>query len=274
MMPIARAVVLAAALCQSAAAFAGPATRGPALARLQTSSKLPSVAVEVRMADEPVKEVPFEVRGFSYSTVTLGAAVAITLYSFVQFFLNDGEASSSLGFVYGFPGLLLGAALKYAEVDPVPVESAPGAEALRESRANVNLQKIYSDVTRYRYADAHLEDALKVLGLQPRGEGPPELLRLVESVVDGEYAMELVFASKATPYNNWLRNAHRYANFFGPNVRATVRKVSAERREVALGLITVPDGGDLTPMEIQEDGSAKVIKLDGSIEGKEEAVEA
>jgi len=225
--------------------------------------------------DAEVKEVPFEVRGFSYSTVVLGAAVAITLYSFIQFFVNDGEASSSLGFVYGFPGLLLGAALKYAEVEPVPVEATPGAEDARERLGNVNLKKIYSDVTRFRYADYHLEDALEALALRPRGEGPPELLKLVEKVTpEGQYSMELVFSSKATPYKSWMRNAHRYANFFGPNVRATVEKVSAEDRIVSLGLITVPDGGSLQPMEVQSDGSTLPINLDGSVEGKEEAISA
>jgi hypothetical protein len=173
----------------------------------------------------PAQAVPFEVRGFSYATVVIGAAMAINIYSFSQFFLNDGEASSSLGFVYGFPGLLLGAALKYAEVAPVPTTSAPGAEDARERLASENVKKIFSDITRFRYADAHLEDALKWLGLQPRGYGPPELIELVESVLpDGSYAMELVFASKQTPYNSWMSNAHRYANFFGPDMRGVVKQ--------------------------------------------------
>lgn len=208
-------------------------------------------------------------RGFSYSTVTLLAATAITLYSFVQFFLNDGEASSSLGFVYGFPGLLLGAALKYAEVPPVPVEGDSRAAAARQEIANANLQKIHSDITRHRYADAHLEDALKALGLQPRGEGPPELLKCVESVTpDGQYSMELFFKSGATPYTSWLRSANRYASFFGPDVRGAVRKVSSEERIVSISLITTPVDGDKTPVEIQEDGSTLPIAIDGSVTGK------
>lgn len=217
------------------------------------------------------QEVPFEVRGFSYSTVVLGAATAITLYSFFQFFLNDGEASSSLGFVYGFPGLLLGSALKYAEVPPVPVETTPAAEAARESTANVNLKKIHSDVTRYRYADAHLEDSMKWLGLQPRGEGPPELIAVKEEVTpDNAYAMELVFKSNATPYNSWMRNAHRYANYFGPNVRAVVTKLSSEKKEVSLKLVMCKPGEPTLPMEQQPDGSMLPISLDGTVEGRAE----
>jgi len=229
--------------------------------------------VHMQDAQEEVKQVPFEVRGFSYSTVTLGAAAAITLYSFVQFFLNDGEASSSLGFVYGFPGLLLGAALKYAEVDPVPVEGDEAAAAAREEVANANLKKIHSDITRYRYADAHLEDALKVLGLQPRGEGPPELLKMAErKTADGQYVMELFFKSPSTPYTSWLRSANRYAGFFGPNVRGAVRKVSPEERIVSIILTTIKPGDDATPVEVQEDGSELPIGIDGTVKGK--AVEA
>lgn len=231
---------------------------------------LPARPLTLRPARAPAtaaQTVPFEVRGFSYATVTLGAATVLTLYSFFQFFLNDGEASSSLGFVYGFPGLLLGCALKYAEVPPAPIETGPGAEEARTSVANVNLQKIFADVTRFRYADEHMGDALKILGLQPRGEGPPELLKVTERVTnDGQYSMEMQFKCAGTPYTSWLKSAHRYANFFGPNVRATVKKVSAEQRIVALTLISVPPGGDETPREVQEDGTEVPIALDGSVE--------
>lgn len=219
----------------------------------------------------PAQAVPFEVRGFSYSSVVLGAATAITLYSFFQFFLNDGEASSSLGFVYGFPGLLLGSALKYAEVPPVPVNTSPAAEAAREALANANVKKIHSDVTRFRYADMHLEDALTALGLRPRGMGPPELICVNEEVLpDGAYSMELVFGSNATPYNSWMRNAHRYANFFGPDVRAVVTKLSPEKREVSLSLVTTKPGEPILPMEKQPDGSFLPISLDGTVEGRPE----
>lgn len=270
-------IALATALSLLFHTAAGFAPGVPSARQLRSSAVAPSSlrrggAALARMqgdAAAEAKTVPFEVRGFSYSTVVLGAALAITLYSFFQFFLNDGEASSSLGFVYGIPGMLLGSALKYAEVPPVPVEGGPTADAARESLANVNLKKIHSDVTRFRYADAHLEDALKALGLQPRGEGPPELLKVSESVLaDASYSMELTFASKATPYNSWMRNAHRYANFFGPNVRAVMTKVDADKRIVSLALVTVKPGESLQPMEKQPDGSFLPISLDGTVEGR------
>lgn len=269
-------LAVAATLCHAAAGFAPgvPSARTLRSGSIAQSSLRRSGTALVRMQSDAAAEaktVPFEVRGFSYSTVVLGAAFTITFYSFFQFFLNDGEASSSLGFVYGIPGMLLGSALKYAEVPPVPVETSPTADAARESLANVNLKKIHSDVTRFRYADAHLEDALKALGLQPRGEGPPELLKVSESVLaDASYSMELTFASKATPYNSWMRNAHRYANFFGPNVRAIMTKVDADKRIVSLSLVTVKPGESLQPMEKQPDGSFLPISLDGTVEGRAE----
>lgn len=250
-----------------AASARAPHRRGRSIARARRRRARAIVPAPARACSARcAQDVPFEVRGFSYSTVVLGAATAITFYSFFQFFLNDGEASSSLGFVYGFPGLLLGAALKYAEVPPVPVEGTAATEAARQALANANLKKIHSDVTRFRYADAHLEDALTALGLRPRGEGPPELLKVVESVMpDGAYSMELVFGSNATPYNAWTRNAHRYANFFGPNVRAVVTKLSAERREVSLALVTTKPGESTLPVEKQPDGTTLPIELDGTV---------
>jgi hypothetical protein len=271
-------LAVAATLCQAAAGFA-PGVRSARTLRTgavaQSSLRRSGTALVSMQSDAAAEAegsaVPFEVRGFSYSSVVLGAAFTITFYSFFQFFINDGEASSSLGFVYGIPGMLLGSALKYAEVPPVPVESSPAADAARESLANANLKKIYSDVTRFRYADLHLEDALKALGLQPRGDGPPELLKVNESVLaDASYSMELTFASKATPYNSWMRNAHRYANFFGPNVRAIMTKVDADKRIVSLSLVTVKPGESLQPMEKQPDGSFLPISLDGTVEGRAE----
>ncbi|KAG8461623.1 hypothetical protein KFE25_001227 [Diacronema lutheri] len=259
------ALIAPSALAFAPAHVAARALRAPASSPSFRKAGSALVQMQSTPAQE-VKDVPFEVRGFSYSTVVLGAATAITFYSFFQFFLNDGEASSSLGFVYGFPGLLLGAALKYAEVPPVPVEGTAATEAARQALANANLKKIHSDVTRFRYADAHLEDALTALGLRPRGEGPPELLKVVESVMpDGAYSMELVFGSNATPYNAWTRNAHRYANFFGPNVRAVVTKLSAERREVSLALVTTKPGESTLPVEKQPDGTTLPIELDGTV---------
>lgn len=45
----------------------------------------------------------------------------------MQYLLTSGsEGLSGVGFVYGIPILLIGLALKYAQLDPVPVEVSQG----------------------------------------------------------------------------------------------------------------------------------------------------
>lgn len=73
-------------------------------------------------------EPPFEIRGFSLGNVVIAAGLLITVLSFVEYLSDSGSEGlnvSGLGFVYGIPVFLAGAALKYAEIDPVPVFSTP-----------------------------------------------------------------------------------------------------------------------------------------------------
>ena len=95
-------------------------------------------------------EVPFEVR-FSLGNLITGSGLALLLYSVIAFLLNNGESSlvQTLGFVYGIPASLGGAALKYAELPPVPVETTPEATAAREQLATKVQKKIFSDATRF-----------------------------------------------------------------------------------------------------------------------------
>lgn len=98
-------------------------------------------------------EPPFEIRGFSLGNLVVLTGVLITVLSFAEYL---GESSgdslnvSGLGFVYGIPVFLAGAALKYAEIEPVPCFTAPGAEAAFESKATETIKKIKQDVTRHR----------------------------------------------------------------------------------------------------------------------------
>lgn len=154
------------------------------------------------------EKVPFEIRGFSLATLFLGASGALTVSSFIGFFLLDGASETSLGFVYGLPGLLLGLALKYAELEPVPFDTTPGMESEREAKATDTMKEIIKDVTRHRYGDeAHLEEALRALKLIPRGEGPPEMIGMSEALNEkGEYCLGLKFSSNKTPYKSWLES--------------------------------------------------------------------
>ncbi|CAN8072763.1 unnamed protein product [Agarophyton chilense] len=190
------------------------------------------------------REPPFEIRGFSLANVFLGAGALVTVSSFWSYIGSYGTASAtSLGFVYGVPILLVGCALKYAELQPVPVTGSTEARAARQTRATTVQKKIYQDITRHRYGDeAHLAPALSSLGLVPRGEPCPVLKSAEERVDDdGHYCIRLIFYSVATPYKDWAARVDKFERFFGPNVRASVSKQDAQQRLVALSLCSVAD---------------------------------
>lgn len=191
-------------------------------------------------------EPPFEIRGFSLGNLVIGAGVFITFASFVDYLSDSSEtlSVSGLGFVYGIPIFLAGAALKYAEIDPVPVFSTPEGEAIFNSKATETIQKIKQDVTRHRYGDeAHLDTTVKKLGLVVPGKDYPQLQELrQEQTEDGELAFTMVWQSIDTPYKMWAdpRRVQKYETFFGPNVNAEVVKIDAEQRLVGVKLTTGP----------------------------------
>jgi hypothetical protein len=189
-------------------------------------------------------EPPFEIRGFSLGNGVVIAGILVTVLSFAEYLSDSGSEGlniSGLGFVYGIPIFLAGAALKYAEIDPVPVWSAVGGESAFESKATETMQKIKQDVTRHRYGDeAHLDTTVKKLGLVVPGKAYPQLRELREEEVDGELAFTMVWQSLDTPYKMWAdeRRVKKYANFFGPGVTAEVVKIDAEQRLVGIRLTT------------------------------------
>merc|ERR1712087_430095 len=189
-------------------------------------------------------EPPFEIRGFSLGNFVILSGIAITVLSFAEYLSDsgsDGLNVSGLGFVYGIPVALAGAALKYAEIEPVPCISTPAAERISESKATEIIAKIKQDVTRHRYGDeAHLDTTVKKLGLVVPGKGYPQLQELREEVVDGELAFTMVWQSLDTPYKMWAdeRRVKKYETFFGPGVTADVVKVDAEQRLVGICLTT------------------------------------
>jgi hypothetical protein len=192
-------------------------------------------------------EPPFEIRGFSLGNLVIVAGLLITVLSFVEY-LASGEGSDSLnisglGFVYGLPIFLAGAALKYAEIEPVPVRSSSEAAAVFEQKATETIRKIKQDVTRHRYGDeAHLDTTVKKLGLVVPGKSYPQLQELREDVdpSTGELVFTMVWQSLDTPYKMWAdeRRVQKYETFFGPNVKADVVKIDAEQRLVGIQLTT------------------------------------
>lgn len=197
-------------------------------------------------------EPPFEIRGFSLGNFVILSGIIVTILSFAEYLSDstgDGLNVSGLGFVYGVPITLAGAALKYAEIDPVPCISTPAGERAFESKATETISKIKQDVTRHRYGDeAHLDTTVKKLGLVVPGKDYPQLMELREEESEnGELAFTMVWQSVDTPYKMWAdeRRIKKYETFFGPNVSADVIKVDAEQRLVGIRLTTTSDAASV-----------------------------
>lgn len=190
-------------------------------------------------------EPPFEIRGFSLGNVIILTGILITIASFAEYLGDTSESLSvsGLGFVYGIPVFLAGAALKYAEIEPVPCFSTRAGEAIFEKKATETIKKIKQDVTRHRYGDeAHLDTTVKKLGLVVPGKAYPQLQELREEEIDGELAFTMVWQSLDTPYKMWAdeRRVKKYDTFFGPGIHADVVKIDAEQRLVGIRLTTGP----------------------------------
>jgi len=202
-------------------------------------------------------EPPFEIRGFSLGNFVCGFGAFVTVASFAEYLgpsAGDGLNVSGLGFVYGIPLLVAGAALKYAEIEPVPCRSTAAANRIFESKATETIKKIKQDVTRHRYGDeAHLDTTVKKLGLVVPGKGYPQLKELREDQSkDGELTFTMVWQSLDTPFKMWVdeRRVKKYESFFGPGVVAEVVKIDAEQRIVGICLTT---GGPKTSVKRVEE---------------------
>jgi Protein of unknown function (DUF2854) len=190
-------------------------------------------------------EPPFEIRGFSLGNLIIAAGVLITVLSFTEYLSEsggDGLNVSGLGFVYGIPVFLAGAALKYAEISPVPCYSTPEADKVFESKATETILKIKQDVTRHRYGDeAHLDTTVKKLGLVVPGKSYPQLKELRQEVMEnGELGFTMVWQSLDTPYKMWAdeRRVQKYETFFGPGVSAEILKLDGDQRIVGIRITT------------------------------------
>ncbi|KAJ7533063.1 hypothetical protein O6H91_13G031300 [Diphasiastrum complanatum] len=147
---------------------------------------------------------------------------------------------------YGFPLAIIGMALKYAELKPVPCITYADAFSLRKSQATAILDQVRNDVTRYRYGDEqHLEEALKRIfrygqagGIQQRNA--PTLQSIREEVNQhGKYALVLVFEAKALKLKDFEERQAKFTSFFGPGVTAEI----AAREENIYEVWLVADGG-------------------------------
>ena len=147
---------------------------------------------------------------------------------------------SSLLLIYGFPISLLGFALSYAQLRPVPCFSQPAALKLREAQATDIQNQLRDDVTRFRYGDEqHLDEALsRIFRFGAQGGLPrrfcPVLAAVREEVRDGRYTLVLDFDTKeGMEEAEWTSRADKITSFFGPGITAEV-KARAGGQEVAL----------------------------------------
>ncbi|PKI75611.1 hypothetical protein CRG98_004012 [Punica granatum] len=114
---------------------------------------------------------------------------------------------------YGFPLAIIGMALKYAELKPVPCLTYSDAQALKETCATPILKQVKNDVTRYRYGDEqHLDEALK------------RIFQYGRVTEEGKYCLVLA----------------KFASFFGPGIAAEIGKGEDNLYEVKLISNTTP----------------------------------
>ncbi len=148
-------------------------------------------------------------------------------------YVSGNSTLNLVGFFYGIPLLLGGAALKSSEVKPLPELFPPTAEvlALRNAQATPTQKQIREDVTRYRYGIAdHLDAALAKLGLSPTDAERPRPVGIYEEVTRVEggaaaYTLVLRFESPKLPLETWQARQAKIEAFFGPQVKAQLSPV-------------------------------------------------
>jgi hypothetical protein len=194
---------------------------------------------------EIVPDSEFNIAKVSFGTIGVFVGVGLLGFGFGSYFqLTPGGDFSALLLTYGFPLFLIGCALKYAELKPVPLISYADAYALRATKATPILEQVRNDVTRYRYGDEqHLDEALKRIFRYGQGGGisrrdAPVLTAVREEVVNGSYTLTLIFSSKLSK-EQWQEKQAKFTSFFGPGITADIVEGGNDIFEVKL----IADGG-------------------------------
>ncbi|XP_010528457.1 PREDICTED: uncharacterized protein LOC104805550 [Tarenaya hassleriana] len=198
-----------------------------------STSSSPSVAAGDKTL---IPDDEFSIAKVSFGVIGLGLGVSLLSYGFGAYFnILPGSEWSALMLTYGFPLAIIGMALKYAELKPVPCLSYSDAVKLRERYATSILKQVRSDVTRYRYGDEqHLDEALKRIFQYGLGGGIPRrnapILQMIKEEVtpDGKYCLVLIFEAKALKLSDFEQRQAKFASFFGPDIAAEVGKGESE----------------------------------------------
>jgi len=187
-----------------------------------------------------VPDDEFSLAKVSFGVIGLGVGISLLSYGFGSYFnLLPGSEWSALLLTYGFPLTIIGMALKYAELKPVPCITYADALALREKCATPILKQVRSDVTRFRYGDEqHLDEALQRIFQYGLGGGIPRrnapiLQKIREEVTeDGKYSLVLVFEAKALELSDFEKRQAKFTSFFGPGIKAEIGKGGDDLYEV------------------------------------------
>ncbi|KAL3525439.1 hypothetical protein ACH5RR_013811 [Cinchona calisaya] len=189
-----------------------------------------------------VPDDEFSLAKVSFGVIGLGVGITLLSYGFGAYFnILPGSEWSAILLTYGFPLAIIGMALKYAELKPVPCLTHSDAQKLRENCATPILKQVRNDVTRYRYGDEqHLDEALKRIFQYGQGGGIPRrsapVLQMIREEVteDGKYCLLLVFEAKALQLSDFEQRQAKFASFFGPGITAEVVKGDKDLYEVRL----------------------------------------
>ncbi len=125
-----------------------------------SSNNAAPVATAARPASgQPAELVPdteFAITQISYGSILTPIGLGLMVYGFGSYFtLLPGTDISSILLIYGFPISILGFALSYAQLPPVPCATTRAAYELRGSQMTDIQKQIREDTTRYRCAQEH-----------------------------------------------------------------------------------------------------------------------
>ena len=175
-------------------------------------------------------------RKISLASVGLVVGSVLTVVGFIAYGTHNATLNLA-GFFYGIPILLIGFALKAAELKPIPFTQPTPEDilALREKQATATQNQLRKDVTRYRYGqEAHLDESLERVGLSPTDEQRPVLTGIRETKINEAYTLILEFDSPLISFDTWKDKQEKIAKFFGPGIKAEISQLEENKIELAL----------------------------------------